>query len=65
METTTFAILFLIARLILGAVFLMSAVPKLAAPRQFANDVQQYGMLPRPLAAGLELKKVALSLEPS
>ena len=29
----------------------MSAVPKLAAPRQFVNDVQQYGMLPRPLAS--------------
>ena len=39
------------ANLILGAVFLMSAVPKLAAPRQFASDVQQYGILPRPLAA--------------
>ena len=41
----------LAVRLILGAVFLMSAVPKLAAPRQFANDVQQYRMLPRPLAS--------------
>ena len=29
----------------------MSAVPKLAAPRQFASDVQQYGILPRPLAS--------------
>ena len=28
----------------------MSAVLKLAAPRQFANDVQQYRMLPRPMA---------------
>lgn len=41
----------LAASLILGAVFLMSAVPKLAAPRRFANDVQQYGILPRPLAS--------------
>ena len=47
METTTFAILFPAARLILGAVFLMSATPKLVAPRRFANDVQQYGILPR------------------
>ncbi|MDE2718615.1 MAG: DoxX family membrane protein [Chloroflexota bacterium] len=39
------------ASLILGAVFLMSAVPKLAAPRRFANDVQQYRLLPRPLAS--------------
>ena len=39
------------ARLILAAVFLMSAVPNLAAPRQFAGDVQQYRMLPRPLAS--------------
>lgn len=45
----TFALL--AVRLILGAVFLMSAVPKLAAPRQFANDVQHYRMLPRPLAS--------------
>jgi len=41
----------LLARLLLGAIFLMSAVPKLAAPSQFANDVQQYSILPRPLAA--------------
>ena len=41
----------LVIRLILGAVFLMSAVPKLAAPRRFASDVQQYGILPRPLAS--------------
>ena len=41
----------LAVRLILGAVFLMSAVPKLAAPRQFARDVQQYRLLPRPLAS--------------
>lgn len=41
----------LAACLILGAVFLMSAVPKLASPRQFASDVQQYGILPRPLAS--------------
>lgn len=46
-----FSFLVLVARLILGAVFLMSAVPKLAAPRQFASDVQQYGILPRPLAS--------------
>ena len=45
----TFALL--AAHLILGAIFLMSAVPKLAAPRQFAQDVQQYGILPRPLAS--------------
>ncbi len=49
MEYGTLALL--AARLFLGAVFLMSAVPKLAAPRQFANDVQQYGILPRPLAS--------------
>lgn len=41
----------LFVRLILGAIFLMSAVPKFAAPRQFASDVQQYGILPRPLAS--------------
>ena len=45
----TFVLLFL--RLALGAVFLMSAVPKIAAPRQFANDVQQYQLLPRPLGS--------------
>lgn len=37
----------LAARLILAGVFLMSAIPKLASPRQFAEDVQQYRMLPR------------------
>ncbi len=31
----------------------MSALPKLATPRRFANDVQQYRMLPRPLGAAL------------
>ena len=41
----------LAARLILAGVFLMSAIPKLASPRQFAEDVQQYRMLPRPLAS--------------
>ena len=41
----------LAARLILGAIFLMSATPKLVAPRQFANDVQQYRLLPHPLAS--------------
>ena len=46
-----FSFLVLIVCLILGAIFLMSAVPKLAAPRQFASDVQQYGILPRPLAS--------------
>ena len=29
----------------------MSAVPKMASPRQFANDVQQYKLLPRPLGS--------------
>lgn len=43
--------LVLSARLILGAVFLMSAIAKLVGPRQFAKDVQQYRMLPRPLAS--------------
>ncbi len=45
------ALALLVVRLILGAVFLMSAVPKLVEPRQFAGDVQQYRILPRPLAS--------------
>ncbi len=44
----TFILLFL--RLALGAIFLMSTVPKMAAPRRFAKDVHQYKLLPRPLA---------------
>ncbi len=44
----TFILLFL--RLALGAIFLMSAIPKMAAPRRLAKDVQQYDLLPRPLA---------------
>ena len=43
-------ILLLLARLFLGAVFLMSAVPKLASPRQFARDVEGYGILRGPPA---------------
>ena len=35
----------------MGAVFLMSALTKLSAPGRFAEDVRQYRILPRPLAA--------------
>lgn len=56
--------MFVSVRLCLGAVFLISAATKLAAPRQFARDVQQYGILPRPIASAFELKKGALSLKP-
>ena len=42
---------FVSVRLFLGAVFLISAASKLGAPRQFAHDVQQYRLLPRPLAS--------------
>ena len=45
----TFVLLFV--RLALGIVFLMSAIPKIAAPRQFAGDVQQYNILPRPIGS--------------
>ena len=44
------AALLLSARLVLGAVFLMSSLPKLAAPRRFAADILNYRILPRPLA---------------
>ena len=37
-------------RLILGAVFLMSALTKVTAPGRFAEDVRQYRILPGPLA---------------
>ena len=40
----------LFARLLLGAVFLMSGLTKLAAPRQFAIDVRQYRILPATLS---------------
>ena len=41
----------LLARLVLAAVFLMSALTKVSAPGRFAEDVRQYRILPRPLAA--------------
>ena len=44
------AIVLLLARLFLGAVFVMSAVPKLVSPGQFAKDVRSYGILRGPLA---------------
>ena len=43
--------LVLFVRLIVGAIFLMSAISKLAVPRQFAKDVQRYRLLPHPLAS--------------
>ncbi len=46
------SLVLLFLRLARGATFLMSAIPKMAAPRQFANDVQQYKLLPRPLGSG-------------
>ena len=45
------SLLLLSLRLALGSIFLMSAIPKMAAPRQFANDVHQYRLLPRPLGS--------------
>lgn len=50
----------LAARLILAGVFLISAIPKLASPRRFAEDVQQYRMLPRPLASAFVLCGAAI-----
>ena len=43
---------FLAARLLLAAVFLMSAVPKLATPRRFVDDVLRYRIGPRLFAQG-------------
>ncbi len=43
-------VLALLARVLLGAIFLMSAFAKLAAPRSFARDVRGYHFLPGPLA---------------
>jgi uncharacterized membrane protein YphA (DoxX/SURF4 family) len=40
----------LVARLVLGAVFLMSALTKVSAPGRFAEDVRQYRILPKPLS---------------
>ena len=41
----------LYVRILLGGVFLLSALTKLVAPRQFVQDVHAYRMLPRPLAS--------------
>ena len=43
--------LHLLLRLFLGAVFLLSAVPKIVRPRQFAAEVNRYEILPRSLAS--------------
>ena len=40
----------LVARLVLVAVFLMSALTKLSAPGRFADDVRQYRILPKLLS---------------
>ena len=40
----------LFLRILVGAVFLMSGLTKLAAPRQFASDVRQYRIVPTPLS---------------
>ena len=40
----------LLARLVLAAVFLMSALTKLSAPGRFAEDLRQYRILPKPLS---------------
>ena len=57
------------ARLVLGGVFLLSATTKIVAPGQFVQDVQNYRILPRPIATGfawtlpyLELGVAALLL---
>ena len=38
------------ARLVLGIVFCVSAVPKLIAPAKAVSDVQNYRILPKPIA---------------
>ncbi len=43
-------ILAVLVRLILGAVFLMSALTKVSAPGRFAEDVRQYRILPGSLS---------------
>lgn len=42
----------LAVRILLSAIFLMSAMTKLMAPTEFAANVQRYRILPRPLATG-------------
>ena len=54
--------LVLIARLILGAVFLMSSVTKLAAPREFVANAQKYRILPHPLTTAYALALLPLEL---
>lgn len=50
------------AQLALGAVFLLSALPKLRRPRAFARDVAAYGILPPSAARVFALAVVPLEL---
>ena len=53
------------ARLVLGTVFLLSAITKLASPGQFAKDVRSYRVIPEllatPFAWGLTFAELAVA----
>ena len=51
-----------VARLVVGAVFLMSSLTKLAGPREFVSNVQSYRVLPRPMATAYALTLPYLEL---